>query len=152
MSFESSAAAPSRRIVRLVGVYNADATFRGELAYWVGARLGRRHCALCDITHGLIRERPEWSACRTGMPIPFDTVHRNDQPSLVREAAGAQAPVVVAETDDGHVLLLTPANIEACDGSIEELIAAIERATTRLGLSWTGAQTIKHQSQRSSKR
>ena len=69
-------APPSQRIVRLVGVYDADATFRGELSYWVGARLGRRHCALCDITHGTVRERPEWAACRTGLPIPFDTFHR----------------------------------------------------------------------------
>jgi hypothetical protein len=41
-----------RRVVRLVGVYDADGTPRGEIAYWVGARLGRTHCALCDITHG----------------------------------------------------------------------------------------------------
>ena len=31
-------ATPTRRIVRLIGVYDADATMRGELAYWVGAR------------------------------------------------------------------------------------------------------------------
>ncbi len=60
-------------IVRLVGVYDADGTVRGELAYWVGARLGRRHCALCHITHGSVRQRPEWKACRAGLPVPFGT-------------------------------------------------------------------------------
>jgi hypothetical protein len=27
------------------------------LSSFIGARLGRAHCALCDITHGLVRER-----------------------------------------------------------------------------------------------
>ncbi len=46
---------PVRHVVRLIGVYDADGTLRGELGYWVGARLGRRHCSLCDITHALRR-------------------------------------------------------------------------------------------------
>ena len=57
-------AAPTQRIVRLVGVYDADSTLRGELSYWVGARLGRRHCSLCKITHGSVRQRPEWKTCQ----------------------------------------------------------------------------------------
>ncbi len=133
----SSDESPSQRIVRLVGVYDADATFRGEVSYWVGARLGRRHCSLCDITHGSVRERPEWTACRAGLPIPFDTFHRNDQPSAVRDAAGGRAPVVVAETERGHVLLLSRTELDGCDGSIEQLMEVIEGAALRLGLGWT---------------
>ena len=124
------------RILRLVGVYDADGTLRGELAYWVGARLGRRHCSLCDITHGLVRERSEWAACRVGLPVPFDTYHRNDQPEAVRLATGNIAPVVVAETDEGHVVLLQPAELDACEGSIDRLTSAIEEAAGRIGLAW----------------
>ena len=124
------------RIRRLVGVYDADGTVRGELAYWVGARLGRRHCSLCDITHGSVRQRPEWTACRAGLPVPFETYHRNDQPDDIRATAGGRAPVVVAATDNGHVLLLEPTELDVCNGSIDRLVEAIERATARLGLAW----------------
>ncbi len=123
-------------IIRLVGVYDADSTLRGEVAYFVGARLGRRHCSLCDITHGAIRQRPEWKSCQAGLQVPFDTYHRNDQPESVRNAANSQAPVVVAETDNGKVVLLAPAALELCEGSIDRLIAAIEQAADRLGLAW----------------
>jgi hypothetical protein len=133
----SPGAAPLQRIVRFVGVYDADSTIRGELAYWIGARLGRRHCSLCEITHGSVRQRPEWKTCRAGMPVPFDTFHRNDQPDAIRVAASGQAPVVVAEVDTGHVLLLAPTDLETCDGSIDRLVEAIELAATRLGMSWT---------------
>jgi hypothetical protein len=126
----------SKRIVRLVGVYDADSTLRGELGYWIGARLGRRHCSLCDITHGSVRERPEWKACRAGLPVPFDTFHRNDQPDAIRAASGGKAPVVLAETVSGRALLLGPADLNACGGSIDQLVKAMEAAASQNGLTF----------------
>ena len=129
-------ATPRRQISRLIGVYDADGTLRGEVLYWVGARLGRRHCSLCEITHGSVRTRPEWKACRAGLAVPFDTFHRNDQPSAVRAASGRQAPVVVAETPAGIVVLLAGHDLDACGGSIERLVDAIENAAARADCSW----------------
>ena len=77
------------------------------------------------------------------LPAPFDTYHRNDQPPSIRAAADSQAPVVVAETDGGTVLLLASSDLRSCDGSIERLVEAIERAVTRSGLVWpTGSSGI----------
>jgi hypothetical protein len=140
VAVSSNAATPAGRIIRLIGVYDADSTIRGELAYWIGARLGRRHCSLCAITHGSIRQRPEWTACRAGLPVPFDTFHRNDQPDTTRAAAEGQAPVVVAETEAGHVLLLSPADLDACGDSVDRLVAAIDHAAAGAGLAWTTPQ------------
>lgn len=123
-------------IVRFVGVYDADHTLRGELAYVVGKRLGRAHCALCDITHGTFRERADWKQCRAGLPVPFDTFHRDDQPDGVRAAVGDTAPVVVAETDHGITRLLGGDELDACGGSVEALTAALERAVSAAGLAW----------------
>jgi hypothetical protein len=123
-------------MVRLIGVYDADGTIRGELSYWVAARLGRAHCALCDITHGLVRERPEWTTCRAALPVPFDTYHRNDQPESVRAAIGDRAPAVIAETASGPVLLLGPTELAACQGSIAALVDALEQQVTHCKLAW----------------
>lgn len=135
----SDDAVPARRIDRLFGVYDADGTLRGELAYWVGARLGRRHCSLCDITHGSVRAKPEWTACVAGLPVPFDTFHRNDQPDAVRAAAAGVFPVVVAEVDGDHLVLLGPDELDACDGSIDALVDAISAAAARLELAWVAS-------------
>jgi hypothetical protein len=129
----------ARHIVRLHGVYDADGTIRGEVAYWIGARLGRRHCSLCAITHGAVKEKSEWATCQVGLPVPFDTHHRDDQPAAVRNASGGAAPVVVAETNQGYEVLLTPADLDACDGSIDRLLDAIEKAAAQRELSWTAA-------------
>ncbi len=121
-----------RTITRLIGVYDADHTIRGELAYWIGARLGRRHCSLCDITHGLVAEKAEWKSCRAELSIPFDTFHRDDQPAVVRAAANNLAPVVVAEFDDGtYELVLRTADLEACAGSPTLLAERLENVTKK---------------------
>jgi hypothetical protein len=125
-----------RTIRRLVGVYDADGTLRGEVAYWVGARLGRAHCSLCDITHGSVREKSSWKTCRAGLPVEFDTFHRNDQPDDVRVALEGVTPAVVADTTDGILLLLGPEELEACGGDPDALMAAIEQAVDGERLGW----------------
>ena len=121
---------------RLIGVYAADGTALGEISYWINARLGRAHCSLCDITHGLLRERSGWKEGRAGLAVPFETFHRNDQPEAVLAAAGDRTPVVLAETDAGMVLLLRADEIAACGGSPVALIVAIEKAVEAADLVW----------------
>jgi len=124
------------KINRLIGVYDANGTLRGEVAYWIGARLGRRHCSLCDVTHGLFAVKGEWKRCREGLPVPFDTFHRDDQPDEVRLATGDQAPSVLAETADGLVVLLDGPRIELAGGEPQRLMQAIEAAARAVSLDW----------------
>jgi len=124
------------RVERLVGIYDADGTVLGELRYWLGARVGRAHCALCDITHGLVREREDWRACRDELPVPFDTVHRDEVPDDVA--------VVVERLPAGCEELLGPDDLEACAGDPAALVAAVRRAVADGALSWpdgTGGST-----------
>ena len=120
-------------------MYDADGTALGELSYFLRARIGRAHCALCDVTHGRIRERADWRACRDALPVTFATYHRDDQPERIRTVTNGRAPVVVAEmTDGGVVVLLGPDELERCGGSPERLVEAVEQAVSDAGLSWAG--------------
>lgn len=125
-----------RQIIRMIGVYDADGTLRGEVAYWIGARLGRRHCSLCEVTHGLFTEKNEWKSCRSSLPVPFDTYHRDDQPDAVRGATNDRTPVVVAETSGGIVVLLDGSQIDDAQGDPERLVTLIQSAVSEAGLAW----------------
>jgi hypothetical protein len=129
----------SMTVRRLIGVYNADGTVIGELAYFVGSRLGRTHRSLCDVTHGLLRQKSEWQACRTELPVPFDTFHRNDQPDEVRSATENTAPVVVAQTDLNLILLMGPDALSGCGGSVAGMTTALDAAVIHAGLCWPPA-------------
>ena len=116
-------------ITRFIGVYDADGSLVGEVSYVVGRALGRAHCALCDITHGALRERADWRAGVRTLDVPFVTYHRDDQPAAVR-ALGAALPVVVAEHDDGSLTVAATADdLEACGASPSALVQLLRRAT-----------------------
>ena len=122
-------------IRELIGVYDADGTPWGELRYVVGKRFGRAHCALCDITHGLVREKDEWKACRASLPVPFTAVHRDEMEADVAAAVGSTLPAVVARGEGGAVMLLGPEELDACVGEPAALVTAVETALERIRLS-----------------
>lgn len=127
-----SAATPE--IISLVGVYNAEGTLAGELRYWFGARLGRAHCALCEITHGSFREKAEWKRVSGELPVPFEAVHLDERSPEVKAASGTQTPCVVALTGDSSEVLLGPEELEACRSEPRALATAILAAAQSRGL------------------
>jgi hypothetical protein len=109
-------------ITEFIGIYDADSTVIGEVSYWIGARLGVRHCSLCDITHGLFTERNDWRSCREGLSVPFTTFHRNDAPSDVLTVAAGHYPCVIARRNSELSMVLGPADLELMNGSPEALV------------------------------
>jgi len=122
------------RIDRLVGVYDADGTVLGELSYVVGHLFGRRSCALCDITHGALRRRPEFDAAAGRLGVPFDLVHRDERSPALAAATSDTLPCVVAQTQGNHWVLLGPEAVAACGKDPAALVDAIRLAAGVRGL------------------
>ena len=117
-------------VTGLTGIYHADGTVLGELRYWVGARLGRAHCALCDITHGSVREKPAWRTASATLPVPFRAVHLDERSPAETAASEGRTPCVLAHTARGAEVLLGPAELQACEGDPGRLVDALQRALT----------------------
>jgi hypothetical protein len=123
---------PAPAAARLVGVYDANGSIPGEIAYWVGARLGTRHCALCEITHGLFREKARWREVVEALPLPFEAVHLDERSPEVAEASDGRTPCVLAAHADGSVdLLLGPEELEVMGGDPSRLAAGLSEALRR---------------------
>ena len=105
---------------RLIGVYDADGSLRGEVSYVVGKLLGRRHCALCDITHSPVRRKPRWDAMVASLGIRFDLRHRDEltpqEAAAVRDVA---PPVVLGEDASGLRVLLDSRQLDTCGGDVD---------------------------------
>ena len=112
-----------RRVTEFIGIYDAESTILGEISYWLGARLGKRHCSLCDITHGLFTERNDWRSCRENLTVPFTTFHRNDAPHDVLDVVNGTFPCVLArDVNNQLAVVLLPADLEALEGSPEAMV------------------------------
>jgi hypothetical protein len=104
-------------IVEFIGVYDADSTLLGEVSYWIGARFGRTHCSLCDLTHGLFTVKDEWRECERSLGVPFRTFHRNDAPGDVLAVANGSFPVVLTRTGSGLEVALDAVQLARFEGS-----------------------------------
>jgi hypothetical protein len=113
-------------ISEFIGVYDADSTLIGEVSYWIGARLGRTHCSLCELTHGLFTVKREWTQCRRDLSVPFVTFHRNDAPTDILAAADGVFPLVLARRASGLERLLGPRELEQFNGSTSRFAAWLE--------------------------
>ncbi len=113
---------------RIVGVYHAEGSLRGELAYVVGKLLGRAHCALCDITHAGVSEKPEFRTCRGSFVVPIETVHLDERDDAVRRYTEGKTPCVIGLTSEGPVMLLDAAALDRCGASVHRFELALRAA------------------------
>ena len=109
-------------VTEFIGVYDADSTFIGEVSYWIGARLGRTHCSLCELTHGLFTQKSEWKACAKELSIPFHTFHRDDAPTDVLAAINGAFPAVLVRAENGLSIVLTKGDLEKFEGRTSDFV------------------------------
>lgn len=111
-------------MMKFAGIYNADGTLLGEVAYVVRKYTGRGHCELCDITHGTLRRKPEWDAACARVGLEIELLHRDEASAEQLRAAGP-LPAVVADDGSGWRLVAGPAELGACEGDPERLISLL---------------------------
>ncbi len=124
-------------ITKLIGVYDADGTWWGEVSYWVGSLFGQAHCSLCEITHSRWRRRADWKECRLSLPVEFATRHRDEVTDAIINLPDVKFPCVIAQTISAPIVLLGPEEIAACSGSASALVAKIELAAQEKDLNWS---------------
>lgn len=102
----------------------------------IGKIRGAAHCALCDVTHGTLRKKPEWKSLVDSLDVPMEVVHLNERPPELKEATEGKTPCVVAEHGDGFEIILDAGALEEMDGSVGAFEDALRGALEgRMSLS-----------------
>ena len=120
---------------RLVGVYEADGGVIGEVRYAILKLTGRGHCSLCDVTHRGVKPKSEWRVLCDGLTVPFDLVHLNERSPAIVEASEGATPCVLAEVDDGLVLILGRDELDNCGGDVTTFADALRTGLAGRGIA-----------------
>jgi len=102
-------------MAHFVGIYNADGTILGEVAYVAKKLLGRGSCALCDITHGWTGRRRDFDTTCSSAGIEWTLLHR-DEATPEQLAAAGPLPAVIKHDSGTWQLVLDPSELDACKG------------------------------------
>ena len=64
---------------KIIGIYNANGSLLGEMRYVFDKVFFKKHCALCDITHGMsYKAKSTWLEQVERFPIPIETLHLDE--------------------------------------------------------------------------
>ena len=116
---------------RLVGVYDADHTRRGELAYAIGHLLGRRTCDLCAITHRGVRPKAQVEDLVASIGVPFAFIHRDQQPRGMATVTDGALACVVGQIGRSWEILVDRERLAACEGRPDAMVAEIRNEIRR---------------------
>jgi len=123
------------KLSRIVGVYNAEGSLRGELSYLFGKLLGTASCALCDITHRGLGEKAAFKSCRSRFAVPIETLHLNEQDAELRQFTRGRTPCIVGIAEQRTWMLLDSEALKRCEQSVEWFEEALRQAILSLSAS-----------------
>ena len=107
---------------KLIGVYNANGGFVGELAYFFGHLIGIRDCKLCDVTHSPVKKKAAWKEFEKRLQedgYEFVLVHKNERTQEQIDASGGREPCVLIEYEDGSLSMILDWNdLKAAKGDV----------------------------------
>ena len=90
-------------------IYNADGGIFNEIKYWIDKNILKREtaCELCDISHGKIFMRSEWSKFIKELKKDYkvEVLHRNELPKKILDK-GYDFPCVIGETKNDLIEII----------------------------------------------
>ena len=90
-------------------IYNADGGIFNEIKYWIDKNILKREtaCELCDISHGKIFMRSEWSKFIKELKKEYkvEVLHRNELPKKILDK-GYDFPCVIGETKNDLIEII----------------------------------------------
>lgn len=113
---------------RIILVYDGDSGFGALLLDVLNKVFGHGTCPLCAITHSPIGKRDAWRACEARFGLIVDQLHRDELP---REwsLSPSELPCVLGRSGTSRpVVLVSRAEIEACEGDILALEQRVAKA------------------------
>lgn len=127
-----------KKVERLILIYAASSGLLPAIHDSAKKLFHLKSCALCSITHGLISEKEEWKDYTAEIGVPVDSYHSDEIPDGVRDVAGDDLPVILAQVDGQAVPLISRSALEDCGGSVVCLRTALRLQAAALNLEIRG--------------
>ena len=90
-------------------IYNADGGIFNEIKYWIDKNILKREtaCELCDISHGKIFMKSEWSKFIKELKKDYkvEVLHRNELPKKILDKC-YDFPCVIGETKNDLIEII----------------------------------------------
>jgi hypothetical protein len=105
--------------MKIICIYNASSTWAGELSYFYKKIFQNESCGMCDLSHNITSIKNEWKEMAAQSDHQYSLLHNNEIPKNIPCNLIKKLPCVILEHEESFALLLTHAELDACNGSIK---------------------------------
>ena len=88
-----------KKIDTLTLVWNAKSGLGNALLDLARKLTSVGNCALCDITHRGVSERPQWTDCKQELGVIVEMLYRDGLSDELQRVADGRFPCVIARVD-----------------------------------------------------
>ena len=124
---------------RIYGIYHANGGLIGKLVYSFRKMFGRKHCFLCDITHGHLWKKDQWIQFVRQSDWPIELIHLDEQIEELMIFTEDRTPCVILETEQGYRELLDSRALKGCDSDVSNFIEVLEHSLRFIRFNIKGA-------------
>tara|TARA_B100000745_G_C19879245_1_gene293480 strand:- start:85 stop:393 length:309 start_codon:yes stop_codon:yes gene_type:complete len=100
---------------------------------------GRKHCFLCDITHGHLWKKDQWIQFVRQSDWPIELIHLDEQIEELMVFTEDRTPCVILETEQGYRELLDSRALKGCESDVSNFIEVLERSLRFIRFNIKGA-------------
>lgn len=101
---------------KIIAIYNANGSLLGEMRYVFEKVFFQKHCALCDITHGMsYKAKSTWLEQVESFAIPIETLHLDQINENIRQVVVDKVPCRVMVEGDSINIVMSNEELQACD-------------------------------------
>lgn len=116
---------------KLIFVYNANSGKSSSIIDGLHKMLkpSTYECELCNLTHGIFREKREWKRFRDSVEVEMEFLYRNEFQKTYASKFGYkfEYPVVLMESDKGLEMVLSKNDFQEIE-NIESLIKVLNKS------------------------
>lgn len=115
---------------KITGIYNAEGSLTGEIKYFFRKIMGTTSCSLCDISHQVVIEKPEFKILKNQMPN-LQMQHLDEINEDIAQLVEGKTPCVVALQNEQWQIILDKDELANCHGKVEAFSRLLLQALAR---------------------
>ena len=110
----------------VIGIYNADGSFLGELRYSISKIIGKSSCSLCELTHGWNPfGKRKWKTVCKSSDLDIRLIHKGEATASQLRAAG-DLPSFITEYEGDWIQIMGTGQISEFENQPFELVSELE--------------------------
>ena len=113
--------------LKIFCIYDAEGSIIGELTYLFKKIFKNFECSMCNITHGKVSTKKEWTTKLKSSRFNIEALHLDEQSTELKSFTKGIAPCVVASIDGKLTLVMNHSELTRIRGDVDIFFHQLEK-------------------------